>query len=242
LNTLVTGAALGGLELDRDVTEAQAAANTKFTAALDGASHGQSFKQDERKELRTSLARATMGVFRVLEKAWISWPSSADIKDKSEKEQESLNTVVWLRRQVPNPRDVFVRIAEEYVAVRFVSFIHYAFSHLRNVLSFTLAGFVLMMAFIASYPLQPLHPVVAIAWVVGFAGIATVVWIFVDMDRNLILSYIAKSKPGQVELSLDFVTKLLVYGLVPLLTLLATQFPEIGVWVGRALSPALRLR
>jgi len=241
LNTLVNGAKVVGLTLDADVLSGQQDANSEFTRALAWANAGHASTQTQRKTLRTHLAKATLGVFRMLESAWTSWPSKADIADKSEKEQQSLNTVVWLRRQVPTPPDVIVRIAEEYVAVRFVSFIHYAFSHLRNVLSFTLAGFVLLMTLIASYPFEPLHPVVAIGWVLGLLGIATVMWTFVDMDRDLILSYIAKTRPGQVNLSLEFVTKVVVYGLLPLMTLLATQFPEVGDWALTLLNPALRV-
>jgi hypothetical protein len=246
LQTLVSLGRTGGLsdnlQLDQEVVNAQKSASQEFTGVLARANEGHASTQAQRKELRTHLAQATMGVCRLLEGAWTSWPSKADIADKSEKEQEALNTVVWLRRQVPKPPDVFIRIAEEYVAVRFVSFIHYAFSHLRNVLTFTLAGFVLLVALMASYPFQPMHPIIGIVWVVGLLGIAAVVWAFVDMDRNLILSYIAKTKPGQVDLNLDFATKLVVYGLVPLITLLATQFPEIGEWVLTVLNPAVKGR
>jgi hypothetical protein len=227
----------GGHRLEPEVLEAHRRADHVFTAVLAGANLGYASTRLQRKELRTQLAIATMGVCRMLEAAWNAWPSKADITDKSDKDQEALNTIVWLRRQVPTPPDVFIRIAEEYVAVRFVSFIHYAFSHMRNVLSFALSGFVLLMALIASYPFEPLHPVVGIAWVLGILGIAGVVWTFVDMDRDLILSYIAKTRPGHVDFNLEFTTNLLVYGMIPLVTLLATQFPEVGSWILTLVNP-----
>jgi len=232
----------GQLLLSKEVQTAQMNADGMFTAVLRGAHEGYASTQLDRKSLRTELALATMGVCRMLERAWILWPSRAEIADKSDKEQEALNTIVWLRRQVPSPPDVYIRIAEEYVAVRFVSFIHYAFSHMRNVLTFALAGFVLLMALIGSYPFQPRHPVIGLAWIVGLIGIAGVVWTFVDMDRDLILSYIAKTSPGRINFNLEFATNLLVYGLVPLLTLLATQFPELGDWILSMLNPAMRIR
>jgi hypothetical protein len=225
-----------------EVVDAQREADAIFTRVLRGTNRGHASTRDLRKDLRGQLALATLGVCRMLETEWNSWPSKADIKDKSDKDQEALNTVVWLRRQMPSPPDVFVRIAEEFVAVRFVSFIHYAFSQMRNVLSFALVGFLLLMAFVGSYPFQPFHPVVAMAWVLGLFGIAGIVWTFIDMDRDLILSYIAKTKPGRVNLNLELLTNLFLYAVIPLLTLLATQFPDIGDWILSFLNPAMRER
>jgi hypothetical protein len=227
------------------VISAQARADSIFATVLDGANRGSSSTQSERKRLRTQLACAAMGVSRLLERAWLSWPSKADIadkSDKSERDHETLNTVVWLRRQVPGPPDVFVRIAEEYVAVRFVAFIHYAVAHMRNVLSLALAGFVLLMTLVTCYPVQPLRPLVGIAWVLGLLGIGAVVWTFVDMDRDVILSYIAKTKPGHVNFGLELATNLVVYGVVPLLTLLATQFPGLADGLLSVLAPVMRTR
>ncbi len=228
--------------LDKEVKDAYAQADCIFTQVLNGANKGYATTHAQRKALRTELARATLGVCSMLEKEWGAWPSKADIKDKSEKEQETLNTVVWLRRQVPKPPDVFVRIAEEYVAVRFVAFIHYAFSHMRNMLSFALVSFVLLMAIVGSYPFQPFHPVVGMAWVLGLLGIAGIVWTFIDMDRDVILSYIAKTRPGRVEVNFELATNLFVYAVIPLLTLLATQFPQLGDWILSFLNPAMKVR
>jgi hypothetical protein len=197
---------------------------------------------DQKKGVRTEILAATAAVWPMLESAWASWPpGEPEVKpEKAGREERNLDTLVWLRRQVPAKSEIWVRIAEEFVAMRAVSFVHYGFAQLRNVLCFALAGFLLALAFVASYPFQPQHPVAAFAWVVGVAGVVSVIWTFVDMERNTILSFIAKTEPGKVTVSLELVTRLLIYGVLPLLTLLATQFPEFGEGLLSVLDPAVR--
>lgn len=46
------------------------------------------------------------------------------------------------------------------------------------------------------------------------------------MNRNPILSYLNGTKPGQISWDREFVGRILVYGLVPILALLGAQFPD----------------
>ncbi len=197
-----------------------------------------------RGEIRDLLGEAVLHVVDRLGRAWECWPPAKTTlsDEKAGDEARTLNTIVWLRRKAPTDAETWVRIAEEFVAIRLVTFIHYGFAQLRNVLSFTLLAFLLSMTLLGSYPLQPRHPVLAFAWVVGLIGIGAIIWAFVDMDRDVTLSFIGRTPPGKVALKLDFVTNLLVYGAVPLLTLLATQFPGVGDALLSLFDPALRSR
>jgi len=56
--------------------------------------------------------------------------------------------------------------------------------------------------------------------------IGTVFWIFVQMDRDTVLSLLNDTTPGQVDLSRGLVLRMLLYVGVPLLALLGAQFPE----------------
>lgn len=47
------------------------------------------------------------------------------------------------------------------------------------------------------------------------------------MNRNDVLSRVAKSEPGKVTFDRHFLSRVVVYGLLPLLSLLASQFPEV---------------
>jgi hypothetical protein len=50
--------------------------------------------------------------------------------------------------------------------------------------------------------------------------------VFVQMERETILSALSETVPGQVSWSRDFVSRILVYILLPLLGVLSAQFPE----------------
>jgi hypothetical protein len=56
--------------------------------------------------------------------------------------------------------------------------------------------------------------------------IATVFWIFVQMDRDTVLSLLNGTEPGQINFSRELVLRTFLYLGVPLLALLGAQFPE----------------
>ena len=57
-------------------------------------------------------------------------------------------------------------------------------------------------------------------------SVLVTLWVFIEMDRNATLSAIAGTKAGRVSFDRAFATNLLTYGLVPLLGLLASLFPQ----------------
>jgi hypothetical protein len=50
---------------------------------------------------------------------------------------------------------------------------------------------------------------------------------FVQMERSKVLSLLCGSVPGRVTWNREFVMRILIYGLVPIVTLLSAQFPEV---------------
>ena len=53
------------------------------------------------------------------------------------------------------------------------------------------------------------------------------VWlIFVQMDRDVVLSAMNDTKPGQVTWSREFFLRILIYIALPVLALLGAQFPR----------------
>ena len=72
-------------------------------------------------------------------------------------------------------------------------------------------------------------------------AIMVIMTVFVWMERDTVISRIRHTTPGEIEWNWDFVWKLLVYVVLPLLTLFATQFPNIGSSLVRLLEPVQRL-
>jgi hypothetical protein len=191
--------------------------------------------------LRRVLTDATLSILSRLEQIWASWPERSDRRlPKWGSEERTLGIPDWKRREVPAGLALWARAAEEFVALRVSAFIRVIFQHMKNLLSFVFLGFLLVLAAISSYPFEPRHSVMALVWVVILASIGLITWVFIDMERDSILSYIGKSEPGKVTLSMNFLSSLGIYVIVPLLTLVATQFPGIGDVVFSIFSPAMR--
>jgi hypothetical protein len=127
-----------------------------------------------------------------------------------------------------------IRLAEEFLAIRYMSLIRSVLVNLRQLMIFVSAAFVLAMVAWNSYPFQPRQ---WIDW--GFTGLLVLlgvvfVWVFAQMHRNPILSRITGTQVN--ELGSDFYIRLAAFGAVPILTWLGSQFPAIGSSIARLLQ------
>ena len=193
--------------------------------------------------LRRVLARAFELVLGELERVWSSWPGPAEDLGELRSmvaREPFLDVAAWVRRGIPAADEVWIRAAEEFVAIRMSSVIRGAFLQMKNLLTFSCLGFLFVLAAINSYPFEPAHPLMALVWVIAVVGIAAIAWALLGMNRDRVLSYIGKTKPGDVSISSDFIRTMAVYVVVPLLTLLATQFPGIGDFLFSIFSPAMK--
>ncbi len=118
------------------------------------------------------------------------------------------------------------QLSEEFLALRFLAMIHYVTAHMQNVLMLLIGGFVLLTFSLRSYPFQRHHDIGW--WLMGLLlAIGVVIGtVFADMDRNPVISRVAETTEGK--LSWEFASRMLSYGWLPLLTILATQFPALG--------------
>ena len=114
---------------------------------------------------------------------------------------------------------------EEFTVGRFVNFLALVFPSLQNIGYFVLAGLLLMLLAVTFYPFQPRNEFLFFNWVVILCFVGTVFWIFVQMDRDTVLSLLNDTKPGEVNFSRELVLRTLLYVAVPLMALLGAQFP-----------------
>jgi hypothetical protein len=134
---------------------------------------------------------------------------------------------------------MYIRVAEEFLAIRYVSLIRAVLVNMRYLLVFVSAVFVLMIVAWNSYPFQPRQSIDG-----AFTGLlillgAGVTWIFAQMHRNPILSRITDTSAN--ELGVDFYVRLVTFGAVPVLTWLAYQFPELGGSLFKFIQPGLEV-
>jgi hypothetical protein len=130
-----------------------------------------------------------------------------------------------------------IMLAEEFLAIRYVSLIRAVLANMRYLMSFVSTSFVLAIIAWNSYPFQPRQQV---DWL--FTGLlfflgSGIVWVFAQMYRNPILSRVTETKAN--ELGVDFYIRILSFGAVPLFTWLAYQFPDIGAVIFKFLQPGI---
>jgi hypothetical protein len=128
-------------------------------------------------------------------------------------------------------------LAEEFVALRFVGLIHYQSAQLKNLVALLGIGFVVAVLAVGSYPFLAARQCVwSLAAVFVVFGAAVIIS-FAQMARDAVLSRLNGTVAGHLDWS--FYLRALSYGGLPLLTLLASQFPSFGRSLSTWLEPAL---
>ena len=130
-----------------------------------------------------------------------------------------------------------VRLAEEYVALRCLAFVRYASLQLRNLLGFLTTAFILSLISLRSYPFQEPRSIgwsMTLVFVILGLGI---VLVFAEMDKDHILSRVSNTNPGKLDK--EFFLRVISFGALPLLTVIASQFPSIGRFLFSWVQPGL---
>ncbi|NOT61582.1 MAG: hypothetical protein HOP19_15300 [Acidobacteria bacterium] len=121
----------------------------------------------------------------------------------------------------------WVREAELYLASCVASFLHQALAHLQNLALFVTPGMILLLMAITSYPFQPRELFLLFGWMLIVTIVAVTLFIFTQMSRDKVLSELSGTAPDQVNWNRDFLYRLTLHGLLPILALLGAQFPEV---------------
>ena len=128
--------------------------------------------------------------------------------------------------------------ASKLFTLQYVLFIQSTCRQMENLLVFLTAGFVLTLISLNSYPFQSEH---VLSWfmanlliVIGLA----VAFVLAGTERDPILSRINGTVPGKI--GRNFYMNLLSYGALPVMTVLAAQFPSIGSFLFSWVQPLLQ--
>ncbi len=131
--------------------------------------------------------------------------------------------------------------ARQFLALRVAAWLRYVFAHMRACLLGALISSLLALVAVTLYAFQPRH-FVNLALGLPLAGaVGLTLLVFVQMDRNATLSRIGDTTPGKVTFDRTFFSKLFTYVGIPVLGLIATQFPAVGELLGRLASQVLRI-
>jgi hypothetical protein len=119
-----------------------------------------------------------------------------------------------------------LRNGELFVASRVVDFLHQVFPQLMNLVVFTSVGLLAMMLAASSYPFPQRDTIAWLSWIILLGVIVVFVVVFVQINRDRVVSMLSGTTPGQLNWNSGFVWQLVVFGLLPILTLLGAQFPH----------------
>jgi hypothetical protein len=124
-----------------------------------------------------------------------------------------------------------------FVAARVVDFLRQVFPQMRVLSGAAMAGVLAMMMAASAYPFVQRDTLLWLSWLVLLTVIAIDVIIFVQISRSRIISMLYGTTPGHFNWDSAFTVRILMFGVIPILTLLGGQFPNalggILSWIGR---------
>jgi hypothetical protein len=161
--------------------------------------------------------------------------SAQEIENRNKLARILSQACLDLRPEIDDPE------VKKFLALRVAAYLRFVFAHLRSCLIAALTSGLLTLIAVTTYAFEPKHFVSLGGWLALAVAVVLTLWIFLQMDRNPTLSRIGGTTPGQVTFDTAFVTKLVTYAGIPVLGLVATQFPEVGRLLGRVASQFLRV-
>jgi hypothetical protein len=77
-------------------------------------------------------------------------------------------------------------------------------------------------------------------WAEIAVAMVLVFYIFISLEQDDVVSHIQSTKAGKISWDTGFISKVIVYGIVPLLGLLASQFPGVASTLFQWIEPVQR--
>jgi hypothetical protein len=131
------------------------------------------------------------------------------------------------------PEDEVFRLGEDFLVGRIASFLACVLPQMQSLIVTSVTGLLLMLFAVSSYPFQPHELLLLFNWAVILSFIGIALWVFVQMNRDPVLSNLNGTKAGKISWDWDFAFRIFLYVIVPILALLGAQFPQS---VGQVLS------
>jgi hypothetical protein len=164
---------------------------------------------------------------------------SKRVGDEGRAREKVEDTLVMIRNELAQHE--LLRRAEDLDALLIVNYLRKIFAQLRYALMGAMVPTLLLLGGLSSYTFVPRHYLWVLFWcAIMLASILSLV-IFVQMDRDFVLSRISGTPPGKVTLDRAFVSNIFTYAILPLAAVISSQVPQIGQLVGRWLEPLTRV-
>jgi hypothetical protein len=121
--------------------------------------------------------------------------------------------------------DTLVANAELFVASRVVDLVRHVSPHLLNLATLSTAGLVATMLAVGVYPFPLSDRFAWFSWLVLLGAVGVNITVLISMNRDRVISMLSGTTPGKLNWNTNFVLQLLIFGVIPILSLLGVQFP-----------------
>lgn len=181
------------------------------------------------------MVRAARQVVQILKHFWAARPLLGTVVGRGDEKPSvapqtlppTHNTAESYLQVMPDTLHLWLRLAEDFISIQVASYVTRLFPHLRNTMLFVTVSLLLVLGAIFTYPFQPQRFLLILVWVVILVTGPLTVLTLLQMNRDEVLSRIAKSEPGKVTWDRHFISQIVIYGVLPLFSLIASQFPEV---------------
>ena len=131
--------------------------------------------------------------------------------------------------------------ADFFVAARVVDFLRQVMPQLNNLAVFGSASMLLMLLALSSYPFPQRDAFVWLSWATLLGAVIILLVVFVQMNRDRVVSLLHGTVPGKLSWYASLVNQVILFAVVPALSLLGAQFPDafrqVFSWVSKIGSP-----
>jgi hypothetical protein len=134
----------------------------------------------------------------------------------------------------------WLALAEELVATTIAIFLERALRQIRHFLMTIIASALCLLLVVATYPFQPQRLLMSFLWVVMGSAVGAGLYVFVQLDRDELLSRIAGTPAGHVTWNRELVLRVVTWGVIPLAGVAAAAYPDLGSGVLSWLEPLLK--
>jgi hypothetical protein len=134
-------------------------------------------------------------------------------------------------------QQAWLESARTFVATVVTLLVYRHVRQFRYFMQVTTGCTLLLLFAVTSYPFEPYRMLLTFSWVVVLSVVLVGLWIFVELDRNTLMSHVSGTPVGEVTLNWAFGLRVVSWGVIPLLSVAAAQYPQIASFVFRTLSP-----
>ena len=109
--------------------------------------------------------------------------------------------------------------------------------HMRHFMTATSISAVVIVLVIAAYPFEPHRLMMTCAWALTLFVVGAGVGVFLGMERSAVLSFLSGTAPTEIQFSREIVVRFLTWVVLPLLSIFAAQYPQLGHLVAAFFDP-----